>query len=178
MNFLIKGLAILLYLCYSLNLNATTVVIDYPRVVSKNNRYCVIRKICLADEYTEIFFRYMSPYGKGGWINFSDSAILQVFPSISIRPVFIMGIEGIPYAPDKHVFEEIGEEVCFSLKFPAIPKDTKSMGIYERVQGGFEFIIRLTSDASAFFREEKRMYDGIHMEHLKQQIRAYNEPKI
>lgn len=89
MNFLIKGLAILLYLCYSLNLNATTVVIDYPRVVSKSNRYCVIRKICLADEYTEIFFRYMSPYGKGGWINFSDSAILQVFPSDSIRPVFM-----------------------------------------------------------------------------------------
>ena len=56
MNFLIKGLAILLYLCYSLNLNATTVVIDYPRVVSKSNRYCVIRKICLADEYTEIFW--------------------------------------------------------------------------------------------------------------------------
>lgn len=136
--------------------------INYPVVLSRSVKYCVIHKIELNDSYTKIFFYYRTPYSIGSWINFNSSTTLQDLNNNKVY--YVIDAEGIPLSPGKYEFSTIGEGVSFSLKFPKISRDAKYIDIKEHLQDGFHFTIKLESDFDAYSRQYKEMQDYINKE--------------
>lgn len=98
-----------------------------------------VKSIEITDNYTRIDFIYRSSmvYENGGWI--------QIDPNSYISPVGsdvkykLIKAYGIPFAPFKHYFKRQGETYCYSLIFPALPKDTKRIDIIEKLERGTYF---------------------------------------
>lgn len=136
--------------------------INYPVVLSRSEKCCVIHKIELNDSYTEIFFYYRTPYSTGSWINFNSSTTLKDLNNNKVY--YVIDAEGIPLSPGRYEFSTIGEGVSFSLKFPRISHDAKYIDIKEHLQDGFHFTIKLESDFDSYSRQYKEMQDYINRE--------------
>lgn len=98
-----------------------------------------IKSIEFTDEYTRIDFliRGSQLYINGGWIMIDRNSFIRPVGS-NTRYKLIKAV-GIPYAPQKHYFKRKGEPHAYTLYFPALPKDTKSIDIIEREAPGTYF---------------------------------------
>ncbi len=98
-----------------------------------------VKCIEISDRYTRIDFIYRSSniYINGGWIHIdSNSYISPVGSDVKYK---LLKAIGIPYAPMKHYFKRKGETHCYTLLFPALPKDTKQIDIIENLAPGTFF---------------------------------------
>lgn len=91
------------------------------------------------EEYTRIDFIYQSSriYENGGWIQMEADAYIQ--PKGSSTKYRLVRAIGIPISPIKHYFKRQGEFHPYTLIFPALPKDTKSIDIIEKLAPGTYF---------------------------------------
>jgi len=98
-----------------------------------------IKSIEASDEYTRIDFIYRSSevYDNGGWIQIDKDSYIQ--PKGSSRKYRLVKAIGIPLAPLKHYFKRQGEYYSYTLVFPALPKNTVSIDIIEKLAPGFFF---------------------------------------
>jgi len=98
-----------------------------------------IKSIEASDEYTRIDFIYRSSevYDNGGWIQIDKDSYIQ--PKGSIRKYRLVKAIGIPLAPLKHYFKRQGEYYSYTLVFPALPKNTVSIDIIEKLAPGTFF---------------------------------------
>ena len=98
-----------------------------------------IKCIEATDDHTRIDFIYKSSmiYDNGGWIQMERNAYIQPVES-SIKYTLFRAIS-IPIAPVKHYFKHQGEYHCYTLIFPALPKNTKSIHIIEKIAPGSYF---------------------------------------
>lgn len=98
-----------------------------------------IKSIEATDEYTRIDFIYRSSeeYENGGWIQIDKDSYIQ--PKGSSRKYRLVKAIGIPLAPLKHYFKRKGEYYSYTLVFPAVPKNTLSIDIIEKLAPGLFF---------------------------------------
>ena len=115
-----------------------TIKLFNPEALNHNTRHRV-KSIELSDEYTRIDFIYRSSdlYINGGWIQIDRKSFIRTVGS-EIKHYLIQAIN-IPYTPQKHYFKKKGEFFSYSLIFPALPKNTKSIDIIEREAPGTYF---------------------------------------
>ena len=135
-------------------------------VVEKSIEYCVINKICIDDNHTEIFFYYKNPSSKG-WINFSRTTTLEILRSSESYE--LQYAKGIPLSPYKQDLR-FGEGVYFSLVFPSVLKEIKRgdfIRIKENLQGGFLFSFRLYTNIKEYSRQCKLMNDFVYKQKMK-----------
>jgi hypothetical protein len=98
-----------------------------------------VKSIEITENYTRIdfIFRSSKVYINGGWIQIDrNSYIAPVGSDVKYK---LIKAEGIPIAPTKHYFKRQGETHCYSLLFPALPKDTKRIDIIEKLERGTYF---------------------------------------
>ena len=98
-------------------LKANPIVIEYPMVVEKSIEYCVINKICIDDNHTEIFFYYKNPSSKG-WINFSRTTTLEILRSSESYE--LQYAKGIPLSPYKHSFKILTISSFDKRRYPVV----------------------------------------------------------
>ena len=98
-----------------------------------------IRSIELTDAYTRIDFYYKAPdyYVNGGWIQMHPLSFIR--PAGSNMRYSLFKAVNIPLAPDKLYFKRCGQHHSYTLYFPALPKDTKTIDIIEREAPGTFF---------------------------------------
>lgn len=98
-----------------------------------------MKSIELTDEYTRIDFIYQASmiWDNGGWIRMEKDAYIQ--PVGSVSKYYLQKAINIPIAPIKHYFKKKGEYHSYTLIFPALPKDTKSIDIIEKLAPGTWF---------------------------------------
>jgi hypothetical protein len=98
-----------------------------------------IKTIEPTTEYTRIDFIYKSSsyYDDGGWIQMEKDSYIQ--PIGSTTKYTLLKAIGIPISPLKHYFKKQGEYHTYTLIFPALPKDTKSIDIIEKLGPGSFF---------------------------------------
>lgn len=175
MNKILKIGLILLLICYSIYSYADK-YINYPRVTYRSHNHCVIHKIHIEDDYTEIFFYYRTPYSSNSWVNFSLSTTLKDLSNG--KRYSLIGAKGIPLYPQRHRFSTLGQGVSFSLIFPKIPEDTEYIEINENIKDGFRFIILLKSDRTSYsiqYNEMNEFIKNIENTHKEKQFINNNE---
>lgn len=98
-----------------------------------------VKSIECTEEYTRIDFHYRSPqhYVNGGWIQMDKGAYIQ--PVNSSTQYKLVKAIGIPISPIKHHFKKEGEQLQYTLIFPALPKGTKKINIIEKIAPGTYF---------------------------------------
>lgn len=98
-----------------------------------------IKSIELTDAYTRIDFWYKAPdyYVNGGWIQIDPLSYIR--PSGSNMRYSLFKAVNIPLAPQKFHFKRCGQLLSYTLYFPALPKDTKTIDIIEREAPGTYF---------------------------------------
>lgn len=98
-----------------------------------------MKSIEITDDYTRIDFIYRSSmvYDNGGWIQMERNAYIK--PVGSTTKYRLLRAIGIPIAPIKHYFKRQGEYHSYSLIYPALPADTKSIDIIEKEAPGTYF---------------------------------------
>lgn len=103
-----------------------------------SDKICV-KSIELTDAYTRIDFWYKAPeyYVNGGWIQIDPLSYIR--PSGSNMRYSLFKAINIPLAPEKFYFRRCGQLHSYSLYFPALPKDTKTIDIIEREAPGTYF---------------------------------------
>ena len=162
MNYIIKLFTFIFITGFSCCLlMANPITIEYPIVVEKSIEYCVVNKIHIDDNHTEIFFYYRNPHLIGGWVNFSRSATLEILRDG--KSYKLQYAKGIPLSPYKRNLK-YGEGIYFSLVFQSILKEIKRgdfIRIKENIQGGFLFSFRLYTDSKEYSRQYRLMNDFI-----------------
>lgn len=103
-----------------------------------SDKICV-KSIELTDAYTRIDFWYKAPdyYANGGWIQIDPLSYIR--PSGSNTRYSLFKAINIPLAPKKFFFKRCGQQHSYTLYFPALPKDTKTIDIIEREVDGTYF---------------------------------------
>jgi len=103
-----------------------------------SDKICV-KSIELTDAYTRIDFWYKAPD------YYHQRRLDQIDPLCYIRPsgsnmrYSLFKAINIPLAPEKFYFRRCGQLHSYSLYFPALPKDTKTIDIIEREAPGTYF---------------------------------------
>lgn len=98
-----------------------------------------VKSIDATSEYTRIDFIYKSSmiYDNGGWIQIDPNSYIQ--PVGSTTQYKLVKAIGIPLMPLKYYFKRQGEYYTYTLIFPPLPKDTKSIDIIEKLAPGTYF---------------------------------------
>ena len=87
-----------------------------------------VLRIQLSDDYTKIdFIVYASRFD---WVQIQKDTFIRICGS-EVKLNLIEAVN-ISIAPRKHFFRNRNEFLCYTLCFPAIPKDTKSIDVIER----------------------------------------------
>jgi hypothetical protein len=98
-----------------------------------------MKSIEFGDDYTRIDFIFRSSmvYINGGWIQMERNSFIR--PTGSTTKYTLLRAIGIPIAPLKHYFKRKGEYYNYSMIFPALPMDTKTIDIIEKEAVGSYF---------------------------------------
>lgn len=121
-----KSLLFLLLLLPALSFCQT---IKNPSVGSSGDPTTTIIKIEVANKYTEIIFKHISPH-KGDWIQLNKSMYLQSATGEE-RYNYIKS-ENIPLRPLKKVAAADSEELVFKVYFEKLKPNTKAINVIER----------------------------------------------
>ena len=83
------------------------------------------------DKYLRIdFVHYGSPrFKNGGWVQMHARTYIQ--PVGSKEKYYLVGINNMPIAPDKHCYKSQGEMLVYSLFFPKLPSGVTHIDIIE-----------------------------------------------
>lgn len=119
-----------------------------PKVQRANHSSSVvsIETIERYSHQTIVHFKYTNLYDYDGWVNIMPSTCIQTIS----KQYKLTEAVGIPYSPQKHVFQYKGETLRFSLIFPAIEENISIMNIIEdsSSQSAFNFYgIDISSNA-------------------------------
>ena len=109
-----------------------------PNGMDHKNKHRV-KSIEFDDAFTRIDFIYKAStyYINGGWIQMDRDAYIQ--PKGSSEKYPLIQAIGIPIAPNKLHFRKQGQYHTYTLVFPALPPDTKSIDIIEKLAPGTYF---------------------------------------
>jgi len=85
----------------------------------------------------DFIYKASTYYINGGWIQMDRDAYIQ--PKGSSEKYPLIQAIGIPIAPNKLHFRKQGQYHTYTLVFPALPPDTKSIDIIEKLAPGTYF---------------------------------------
>jgi hypothetical protein len=106
-------------------------IVFNPSIKKQNNLSQEVLRIDSNNKLTRIDFIFYAPpyYINGGWIQISkDTFITPIGTDLKLKLVQAVNI---PIAPKKHHFKSTKDVLCYTLFFPALPSDTKSINIIE-----------------------------------------------
>lgn len=106
-------------------------VIYAPLIIHSNQEHLTIHRIITDDNLTRIDFIHYAPaiYQNGGWVQMHRECFIRTCGS-SEKLTLIQAVN-IPYAPIKHYYKSEKDFLCYTLYFPALPKNTKAIDIIE-----------------------------------------------
>lgn len=122
---------ILILLCFILNLGlalAQRVVLN-PSVAELSHPELVIDKISFYADSTVVNLTVENKLDKGGWFC-ADRNIYIENPQTRQRFVLKKSV-GIPTCPNNHSFGRKGEKLSFTLVFPYVPSDLRTLNLVE-----------------------------------------------
>ncbi len=107
----------------------------------------------LNEQFTIIHCRYKSKpiYVDGGWVNIWPTTYLTNHdPKCTFK---LLQAYNIPIAPDKHIFQQKGQVLIFTLFFPALPKDWDQFDLIEKTGDSNGFMVsRINRNQTGIYR--------------------------
>ena len=110
-------------------------VVFHPMVKHQTNGHPEVLSIQNDENFTRIDFIYFakSYYVNGGWIQINRDTYIH--PIGSKERLTLVKAINIPTAPTKHYFKSTKDLLCYTLYFPPVPKETKTIDIIEGLGG-------------------------------------------
>lgn len=110
--------------------------ISIPRVEQISTNSLKVEKVELSEEYTRIdIIHYADPkYISGGWVHVRPETFIRA--SGSTQRLGLLNVINVPIARTKHYYRHVNDRIAFSLFFPALPKNVKSIDMIEKLNGG------------------------------------------
>jgi hypothetical protein len=106
-------------------------VIYSPIVIHNNQEQLTIHRIIADEHVTRIDFIHYAPamYENGGWVQMHRECFIRSCGSA--EKLTLVQAVNIPYAPTKHYYRSNKDFLCYTLYFPALPKNTTAIDIIE-----------------------------------------------
>jgi len=110
--------------------------ITIPKVEQITTNSLKVEKVELSYEYTRIdIIHYADPkYISGGWVHIRPETFIR--PSGSSERLGLLNVINVPIARAKHYYRHVNDRIAFSLFFPALPKNVKTIDMIEKLNGG------------------------------------------
>jgi ATP-dependent 26S proteasome regulatory subunit len=127
------------------------------------NPYCTIIRILADEEGVKIEFRYINVYDSSGWVRINPETFIR--PEGTAMQLKMIKAEDIAVAPEKDIMKSKDDILFFSLYFPPLPPNTKSIDIIEYEKDdetAFNFYsVSLTSNITMTTEENTSMLQKI-----------------
>ena len=98
------------------------------KILPANDTDFKIMRIEIGENYTRIDFVYNN--GRFDWVQIQPKSFIRPVGSKTCYP--LIKVQGIPVAPNKHIFKTRNETLYYTLYFAAIPNNVKEIDIIER----------------------------------------------
>ncbi len=110
--------------------------INNPSVAQNYNAESTkINKVIINSSYTAVQFTYKNHYAVGGWCAIDKNTYILV----DGQRYTMTRAEGINISPSRTTFSREGEELTFTLYFPAIPSNATRMDLIESLTSVWRF---------------------------------------
>lgn len=124
-----KQLLMLLCLTYTLGVAQAQRVVLNPSVAEVSHPELVIDKISFYGDSTVVNLTLENKLDKGGWFC-ADKNVYIENPQTRQR-FTLKKSAGIPTCPNNHSFSKKGEKLSFTLVFPYVPSDLRTLNLVE-----------------------------------------------
>lgn len=93
------------------------------------NKGLELTEVEITNSQTVLWFTYTNHYDSNGWANIDRETKIVAYPSG--KSLSLTKSKGLPIAPSRHNFSRRGEQLRFSLTFPALPQGTTKFNFIE-----------------------------------------------
>lgn len=117
-----------------------------------DNKGLELTDVELTNNQTVLWFRYTNYYDNG-WASIEKDCKIVAYPSA--RSLTMIKSTGLPVSPAHHEFKRRGEQLRFSLTFPALPQGTTKFNFIESSNSTWKFFDIRPSSAPVSFSEHQ-----------------------
>ncbi|HDP54693.1 MAG TPA: hypothetical protein ENN24_03295 [Bacteroidetes bacterium] len=123
------ALALLVLILLCLQAKGQIRIVDNPAVAQQSHPELKVDQILFYTDSVVVRLSILNQLTEGGWFCADRNTFIE--DPDSFTRLKVIGKTGIPWCPNAHRFSKVGEELTFSLVFPAIAGNPETLNIVE-----------------------------------------------